>query len=668
MQTTHLPRPLRPPLNVLAYLGAAALFIYAAMTIRSDPRGLLDLGTWLSLSALLALAAYLHTAQQRTLAAARDWATRHGLRLPLLALAAGLGVLAAARFAIYLRFSSDFVGVSERLWAAACIALVGAAWPARPLALRAWIAMHRRDVLLVGALTLVAAALRFWRLGSIPRIINGDEGLIGTWALDIGKASGALTMPFAAMDGVGTLYLALMQDLFLLLGPTPFALRLLPALAGILAVPALYVLARRLVNPRAALVATTFLVISHVHIHFSRTVAVSYIYATLFVPLALYFLLSGMERRSPIRMVLSVLMVGLHINTYVDGWVWLVLLLLVLAGWAVVDRSIFRGNRVQLAVFALSLAVIVTPMVIWAVRFPAAFGSRMSLDGTFASGWLAQEAAATGKHQAQIVAELFLAALGTFTQRPFLDFYGVGVPTLDPLSGVLWMIGLPLALWRARSRHMLVLNGWFWGGVVALGVVTIPPSTYHYRLLVVLPAAAILIGLAADTLLTRGEQLVAQEWQRRTSAVLITAALLVIAQSNFTTYFDTFIPACKYHSFQTRQAGLLGKYLHTMPRETAVFVLPLEHGFRAGPFLSVDFLSGRMAVENIDAPLEETAPEALAGQFPNGLLVAAVPERAGELERVAAWFPGGSQKAILDCGQEALSVYDWRPTASAAQP
>ena len=666
-----------PPLSVrlrysqIAYLGAILLCVYAVSTLSDEPRALLNLGTWLGLAAMLALTAYLSTSPLTWWTRINEWAQARGLRPVLLLLAVGIGLLTCIRFLLYLRIGTDFKSTTAMLWLTAAGLLVASAWPAQPLGVRAWAALHRRELLQVLGLTATAAALRFWKLGSVPKIINGDEGLIGMWAQDTTWASGILTTPFSAMDGVGTFYLRVMNTVFGLIGPTQFSLRLLPAIAGTLAIPATYLLARRLFSPRTALIAAALLTLSHVHIHFSRTVAVSYIYTTLFVPLALYFLLSGLERRSPLRMILSVLMVGLHINTYVDGWVWLVLLFLLLASWAIIDRGLFRGNAVPLAMFAVALVVIISPMVIWGVLFPAEFSSRMAVDGTFTSGWLETEAALTGKHQALVLGELFLAALGTFTQRPFIDFYGVGVPTLDKLTGIFWTFGLALALWQTFNRRVIVLNGWFWGGVVALGVTTVPPSTYHYRLLVVLPAAMIMAAHACDTLLRRVEREREQSLPNLSAAQLgslqkglAVVALAFIAYSNLTTYFGVFAGACKYETIETRQAGLLGRYLHGLPRETDVFVLPQEHGFRAGPFRSVDFLSGRMELTNIDEPLGAELPAALKGAGEDGLLVVAVPGRADELELVEAWYPGGQRMALLDCGSEALWVYDWRASGA----
>lgn len=652
------PSHLRLP---IASIVTALLVVYGISTLTRDPRSVVDMATWFGIAAVVLTVAGMPEPLAR-LGAALE---RHAIRPRLLTLAVGLGIVTAARFAILLQMQTDFRGITVGLWLVAIGALIAALWRTERLAPIAWLATHRREAAALGALTGVGAALRFWQLGALPRIINGDEGLIGTWAQDIGRASGALTMPFAAMDGVGTLYLALMQQLFGVFGPTAFALRLLPAIAGTLAIPATYLFARRLIGARGALIAAIFLTFSHVHIHFSRTVAVSYIYATLFVPLALYLLLTGLERRSPLRLALSVLAVGLHINAYVDGWVWLVLLFLVIAAWGVVDRSIFRKSGVPLAMFGVALLVIVAPMVAWAASHPAEFFSRMAVDGTISSGWLASESEHTGTPQALLMAGLFGDALGTFTHRPFIDFYGIGTPTLDPVSAALWAIGLAIALWRTRDRGLIVLNGWFWGGLIALGPTTVPPSTYHYRLLVVLPAAAVLIGLAADAIWRRVP--VALEWagalrrseQRQIMRAAALALALVFALTNVQLYYRDFVGACKYEAPATRQAGLLGKYLHGQPVETTTFVLPNPDGFRAGPYGSLDFLGGRRPITNLDAPLD-ARPSELSGPFEHGLIVAAVPDRAAELEQLEQWFPGGRHTAILDCGADALQLYEWR--------
>ena len=131
--------------------------------------------------------------------------------------------------------------------------------------------------------TLGAALLRFIDLGQLPRVINGDEGLIGQFVLAAKR--NPLANPWSLFENIGGLYRHGIGMMIKLFGQTPFALRLLPAIGGTLAIPALYVLARELFGRRVALMAAILLAVSHAHIHFSRTVAVTYIQSTLFAPL-----------------------------------------------------------------------------------------------------------------------------------------------------------------------------------------------------------------------------------------------------------------------------------------------------------------------------------------------------------------------------------------------
>lgn len=650
----------------LSFLGALGVLTVIAAP-RNNPRDWLNLWTWLGVILCVGLAIIIPPLLRSRLPRLSNFAQRYGIRLSLLVVAVGLGIVVSLRYYAFLRLGGDAIGITIRLWFVAITLLIGAVLPAHWPTPRAWLARHRGEVLALAALTGIGAALRFWQLGALPRIINGDEGLIGTWAQDIGRASGILTMPFSAMDGVGTLYLAAMQQFFAVLGPTPFALRLLPAVAGTLAIPATYLFARQILGPRVALIAAALLTFSHVHLHFSRTVAVSYIYATLFVPLALYFLVTGFERRSPLRLVLCILAVGIHINVYIDGWVWLMLIPLILAAWWLIDRTIYAGQHGLLVLLGVATAVIITPMIIWASVFPAEFFARMTVDGTVASGWLSREADLTGKPQIVLLAELLLAALGTFTHLPFIDFYGVGVPTLDPLSATLGVIGVVIALWRTWDRKIVVLNGWFWAGVVALGPTTVPPSTYHYRLLVALPAALILCALAVDVLLTYVmhllDRLQRPAWSAGpgTRALVAVGTLLLIAALNVRIYYGSFLGNCRYESIQTRQAGMLGNYLSGLATSPTVYILPSADSFRAGPYLSLDFLSNRIPITNLDEPLTRGRPPELEHPLSGDLLVAVAPERSAELDQLRQWFPSGRWTARFDCGREALYLFEWQP-------
>ena len=75
-----------------------------------------------------------------------------------------------------------------------------------------------------------------------------------------------------AQDIHPPLYYALLHGWAALLGTGPTALRLFSVAVGILTIPLLYLVARRMLSARAALLATLLLTISPLHVYYSQEV------------------------------------------------------------------------------------------------------------------------------------------------------------------------------------------------------------------------------------------------------------------------------------------------------------------------------------------------------------------------------------------------------------
>ena len=133
------------------------------------------------------------------------------------------------------------------------------AWSLPTLARQYW-----RECGIITALIVAAGVLRLVDLGIVPHIINGDEGLIGTWASQVMTQIGTLGLVFANMDGVGTNYLYVMSGLFQLFGQNALTVRLLPALFGVLAVGTNYLFTRALFGQRTATIMAVLLTFAHV--------------------------------------------------------------------------------------------------------------------------------------------------------------------------------------------------------------------------------------------------------------------------------------------------------------------------------------------------------------------------------------------------------------------
>jgi hypothetical protein len=66
------------------------------------------------------------------------------------------------------------------------------------------------------------------------------------------------------------------------------------------------------------------------------------------------------------------------------------------------------------------------------------------------------------------------------------------------MSACFFVIGLIIVHNRLHTWRMLLVLGWFWGGMTALAVFTIPVSTYAYRLFVILPVVLLIVAVGID--------------------------------------------------------------------------------------------------------------------------------------------------------------------------
>lgn len=521
---------------------------------------------------------------------------------------------------------------------------------------RAWlerICPHWRELTGLAAIVGIAAVLRFRDLGIVPSIINGDEGLIGTWAQGMEQDFGVLIYVFAAIDGVGTNYLYVMSWLFQLIGANSMSLRLFPAIAGCVAIVTNYAFARVVFGRSTAIIVAVLITFAHVHVHFSRQVAVSYIYATALLPLVLLVVWQMSQRPQLWHAVVVSFLLNVHINVYLDGWVWLILVVIVLIVWSMMDPQQMRPVW-PTAGWMLGLTMVgLLPMLVWGWHFPTEFFSRLSADGSVVTGWIWQEAAQRNVTPWRIVIEMYQFAMSTFFVRPFEDFYQSQVPTLDALTAVVFAVGLVLVHNLMHTRRMLLLLGWFWGGVTALAVMTIPLSTYHYRLLVVLPVVYLIVAYVYVWVI----ELVSATSSRRGAWTIIGMVLVVFAMQNMRIYQEQLVSVCRYgDDLRTRQAGLLGNYLFEGDiRHHAVVVFGDPNMFYYGPWKSIDFL----APDNDYYNVEELNDLDALRTSPEPHVYVAIPERLAELEWVATTYAAQatSWQVITDCGTPALYVF-----------
>jgi hypothetical protein len=537
-------------------------------------------------------------------------------------------------------------------WLLAMLSLLAAFAPRLPKisALRGWVYEHRYELAGILLTTILAFGLRFYKLGFIPRVVNGDEGLVGLNAQQTQMAF--LANPFALWENFGALYLQSISLALTLFGVSPFSLRLMAAIGGTLAIPALYLLGRQVAGKRIALIAALLLAFSHTHIHFSRTVAVAYVQGTWLIPLELFFFLRGLSLKKSWLMTASAILLAVHFSVYLDSQIALAGLTAFSLAAAIFLRPWLKERWRQLAVFYGSFVILILPEMVYAVGKPGLFFDRLNALGSFQTGWIAERMSEHGQTLLAVLGERVAHAFLSLIFFPAYDFYGSPVPMMSLISGSLFLIGLLFTAAWARRAPFLLLNAIFWTGTLAVGLFAIPPSADSYRMLVVLPAAFLMAAVGLDQSL----QVFQLSWAKARLAYTGAAAAVLATLLVFTlwAYFGLFAGQCLYgrDSTPARFASYLGNYLATLEPYTEGYLLS-DETFFYGSHASVDFLSGQHMLTNVPEGVLDWEP-------PRYAVLIATPNRIDELKTWADENPGGVLTVQYDCGTPMLMAYEMR--------
>lgn len=511
---------------------------------------------------------------------------------------------------------------------------------------RGWVKEYKVELILLGLAMIVGATLRFYQLGDIPKVIDGDEGLIGLNAQL--TTDGDLASPFSLWENFGSLYLQLVNWMFDLFGASPFSLRLLPAISGVLAIPALYLLARQIAGPRIATIAAYLIAASHAHIHFSRIGSVGYIHGSWIVPLELYFLLRGLEKRNSFLTAAGGVLLAIHFRVYLSSQIITGLALVYMLILFLWYRPWFGTVWKQALIFWGGFLLMMTPQLRYIIANPHEFMNRLMQDGTFQSGWLQQRMADTGQSSVQILTDQVFHSFLSLIYYPAIDFYGANFPLLSVFTAIFFLIGIGLILTRIKSPSYLLLNGYFWAGTLSIGIFSVPPSAASYRMLIVFPAVILIAAIGMDKLLeAAGFQ---WEMSRRTYTVLAAMVILGISFLDARIYYSDFAGKCRYGgNLEGRFASYLGSFAGTVDENSDIYLLS-DSIYFYGSHGSTDFLSGRRAITNYSDPMD-------LYQVQYGETIIASPNRIDELLDWASQHRGGQITTIKDCKKVVLVAY-----------
>jgi 4-amino-4-deoxy-L-arabinose transferase-like glycosyltransferase len=448
------------------------------------------------------------------------------------------------------------------------------------------------------AIVLLAAFLRFWRLEQLPPGLYHDEAYYGLDALSLLRGE---TFPrfyegwelyandahaerpaaptrfpvfFEGNYGREPLHVYLMALSIRLFGNTPFAARVVSAAAGTLAVLTTWLAARALFPPDEArpgrgellpLLAAFTLAVLYPALHFSRFGIRA---MTLLPPmtLAVWAFWRGWRSGSAAWLGLAGFFVGLTLYTFAAGRLFPFVFVLfggylLLTDWAGLRRQ-WRGLAAATAVAVLTAA----PLLLYFIRYPYFFVFRMAYVANRGEGAVAGAPALTWLlNVGRVVGGFFWR--GEIHLRHNLP----GRPFLDPAQAALLIVGVAQSVrrWRWPEYAFTLL----WLGVMCLPSILSGDAPHFGRLIGAAPAAAVLVAVGLTWLVERLDQAARPRWVAPAVVVGLCAFSLALTARD---YFGRYAAQPDLARDFYLADWELGRFAASRPADTTLYLSPSQ--------------------------------------------------------------------------------------------
>jgi len=188
---------------------------------------------------------------------------------------------------------------------------------------RKMVISKRKAVIFLLVILVIATFFRLWQLDFIPPGLYPDEAMNGNDALDL-LQEGKFKLFYPENNGREGLFIWLIALSFSIFGASIWAIKIVPAIFGILTVLGIYLLAKELfskyneVGSRCiGLLASFFLAVSFWHINFSR-IGFRAILVPFLLVFGFYFLFKGLRTKKALQFITSGIFFGLGFYTYIS--------------------------------------------------------------------------------------------------------------------------------------------------------------------------------------------------------------------------------------------------------------------------------------------------------------------------------------------------------------
>lgn len=525
----------------------------------------------------------------------------------------------------------------------------------------------RREGFCLALIICLAAALRLWLLDSVPPGFTHDEAGHGHDAVAILRGS----RPIYETVGYGRepLYDYLLAGLMALLGPTGDVLRLSPVPLGLITLIATFAWVRLAFDRPTALAAAALQAVAFWSLSVSRQALRSGLLpALLTTAVYLYWravyggdaraddgtgarrLLSALRR--PYGVV--ALLIGATLYTYVPARVLWLVFPVFLVYLALVHRSVFRRVWLSTLVAVLTGLLLAVPLFAYLWAHPGAEQRLEMLDEPL-QALMAGDLSVILNRAWSCVAGFLLPGQGD----QFLAYNIPGRPVLDPLTGVLFLIGVGLCVVRWREPACAFALIWFVAGI-SPSLITGATASFT-RSIAALPVTFLFPALAV----VAGARWAAARWGScvgRGIWLAFVGLVLVTAAISARDYFVTWGQSPDVRAAYQHTLVEIARYLDAQSEGGIVAISTIHPQAPHAPYVFDMSLRRRLSLRWFDARHALVLPPEPAARL-------IVPSGAA-LDPYFADLPGLRLRERVVTREDDLDpffvVYDWEPPAALA--
>jgi 4-amino-4-deoxy-L-arabinose transferase-like glycosyltransferase len=510
------------------------------------------------------------------------------------------------------------------------------------------------EIVAITVVVAVAAVARVWQLGTTPFGISGDEANVGLEAERalrdgwIGSYS-----PSGGGQPTGVLYLtALSLGTF---GKSFVALRLVPALAGILTVVGVYAITRRNVGPLAAVTAAVVLAASSWAIHFSRLAIPVTVWPLVGVAVA-GSLLEALRTGSRAWWAAAGVFAASGVYVYDAHDIFLALLVFFLVGVVVVRRRSLRPLVTGAAVMATAFVLVALPMMRWVAEHPNEYVGRARSYSVFTQQpWQSLDGIGP---KARFLAARYVDYWDAVCCHPQYDAPdGTGIAPLAPRA-FLVLAGCGILFGLVRRQTALAL--------ATLVVVAMPLANVvseggvARRALVMLPFLAMLAGVGTADLVSLASGLQLRRPARLTVTTTLAVVVGLLAYRGITDYHEKFRGSTFERRTFAPEMTRAASYMKSLPLDHRIYfysaTAPVTHEIIR--FLAPDAVAEDRSNEFSGNYSFVVTPDARTPVF------LFMNRYRPDIERVRRLYPGGRSYVVGQAQNPDFVAYVAPPSAS----